>query len=289
MKKYHYSIHIPTSREHVWNTVIGKETYPQWTEEFAPGSSVQGEWKKGEKLLFVAANAHGTFDGMVSEVAELRSYEHISIHHLGILREGKECIDTQEAKEWKDAYENYTLTEDADGTVFEVAIDVEETWAPYFDEVWPKALERLKEVALHGESSSVTVYAWVKAPLQKVWECYTQAEHMTGWNFASDDWECPVATVDLREGGSFSSRMQAKDGSFGFDFCAIYTKVNAPASLSYVMEDGRTADVTLRAEGEYVHVAVRFDIEKQNSRAMQRDGWQAILNNFKTYVENIGE
>lgn len=285
MKKIHYSIHIPAPREKVWEATIGKEKYPQWTEEFCPGSDVQGEWKQGEKILFVAPNPNGSLDGMYSEIAELREHEFISIHHLGVLHEGKEITDTDEAKEWKDAYENYTLSDDGDGTLFEVDIDLEDNWIEYFNEVWPKALERLKEVAVDGQSSSVTVYTWIQAPIEKVWEYYTGAAHMRGWNFASDDWECPTASVDLREGGSFSSRMQAKDGSFGFDFGATYTKVDAPTSLSYTMGDGRSVDVALRAEGEYVQIAVRFDIEKLNSRDMQKGGWQAILNNFKKYVE----
>lgn len=282
MQRLHYSIHIPASRKKVWDALIGLETYPQWAEEFCPGSTIQCEWKQGEKVLFTAPNATGTMEGMSSEFAELRKEEYISIHHLGMLHDGKEVKD---GKEWKDTYENYTLSDDADGTLLEVDFDLEEAWMEYFQAVWPKALERIKEIAVHGESSSVTVFAWIKAPVEKVWECYTQGEHMTGWNFAADDWECPHATVDLKVGGSFSSRMQAKDGSFGFDFAAKYTKVDAPTSLSYLMEDGRTADVTLRAESEYVHIAVRFDIEKENPREMQRGGWQMILNNFKKYVE----
>lgn len=281
----YYSIHIPAPRNEVFQTVIGKETYPQWTEEFGPGSDVQGEWKQGETLRFTAPNANGSFDGMLSEVAQMRENEYIALHHMGMLRDGKEVTVGEESMLWKDAHEIYTFTESDHGTLFEVEVDIEEQWEDFFNDAWARALKRLQEVVIHGQSSSVTVQTWIKAPIQKVWELYIKPEHMTGWNFASDDWECPSATVDLRVGGNFSARMQAKDGSFGFDFAATYTQVMEPTSLSYVMEDNRAVDINVQSDEAHVHMTIRFDIEKENPRSMQRDGWQAILNNFKVYVE----
>ena len=284
MQRVTYSLFIPAPRQTVWDAVIGKETYPQWTEDFCPGSDVRGEWKAGEKIHFIAPNAEGTHDGMYSEIAELRPLEYISIHHLGILRNDQPVTEGKEAQEWKDAYENYTFTEEGAGTMFRVDIDLEENWIPFFNDLWPKALERVKQICIDGESNLVSVFTWIKAPTEKVWEYYTNPAHVTRWNFASPDWECPTATADLREGGKFSSRMQAKDGNMGFDFGGAYTKVEAPTHLAYRMDDGRTAQVDFRSEGEYVHVTVRFEKESMNPRALQKQGWQAILTSFADFV-----
>jgi uncharacterized protein YndB with AHSA1/START domain len=125
--------------------------------------------------------------------------------------------------------------------------------------------------------------------LQTTWECYTNPQHITKWNFASDDWCCPFAEVDLREGGKAVSRMEAKDGSFGFDFAVTYTDVVPLQKLHYVMEDGRNADITFTEQEGKTSVSITFDPENQNPTEMQRQGWQAILNNFKKYVELSNE
>lgn len=134
--------------------------------------------------------------------------------------------------------------------------------------------------------ASITINTSVNAFLQKAWDVYTKPEYITQWNHASDDWHCPSATNDLRTGGSFSSRMEAKDGSFGFDFGGTYTDVQPLERIAYTMGDGRTVEVHFAAEGEGTKVTVRFDAEDQNSEEMQRGGWQAILDNFKKCAEN---
>lgn len=287
-KKLKFSIKIPASSEKVWQAVIGKDTYPQWTEVFCSGSNVKGEWKKGEKIWFIGPNAKESFDGMYSEIADLKEYEFISIRHLGLIQDGKEVDPSQNSENWHNVYENYYFIEQEDGsTLFEVEIDMDEKWVDYFEATWPKALERLKEISTQGFSNSVTVFNFIKAPIEKIWDCYNDPKHIVCWNFASPDWECPSAEVDLQIGGKFKSRMQAKDGSFGFDFIVIYTNVDKPNKLAYKMEDGRTAEVNFTAYGEYVKAEVRFDIEKENPREMQRQGWQSILDNFKKYTEQV--
>jgi uncharacterized protein YndB with AHSA1/START domain len=129
----------------------------------------------------------------------------------------------------------------------------------------------------------ITVETTVPASLDKVWRAYTSPEAIKQWNSASDDWHTTAATVDLREGGSFSSRMEAKDGSMGFDFAGTYTKIIAPRFIEYAFGD-RTAAVEFTETPEGVHVRVTFDAETTHPLEQQRGGWQAILDNFARYV-----
>lgn len=135
----------------------------------------------------------------------------------------------------------------------------------------------------------ITVEATVQAPINKVWEYWTDPNHMTKWSFASDDWHTPFAENDLRVGGKFVARMEAKDGSFGFDFGGIYDEVKMHKVISYTMEDGRKVTVTFEEQGDKTKVVETFDAETENPIEMQQQGWQAILNNFKKYVEGSSE
>jgi uncharacterized protein YndB with AHSA1/START domain len=131
----------------------------------------------------------------------------------------------------------------------------------------------------------ITVEATLNAPIEKVWDCWTNPEHITKWNFASDDWHCPKAENDLRAGGKMNSRMEAKDGSFGFDFEAIYDEVTKHKKITYTMGDGRKATTTFKNSTGNTVVTIVFDAENENPAEMQQGGWQAILNNFKKYTE----
>lgn len=131
----------------------------------------------------------------------------------------------------------------------------------------------------------ITIEARVKAPLEKVWHDFTSPEAITAWNSASDEWHTTRATNDLRVGGTFSSRMEAKDGSAGFDFSGTYDEVITHERLAYTMEDGRKVEVRFVPEGDSVHIIETFDPETENSEDMQRAGWQAILDRFKRYCE----
>lgn len=128
----------------------------------------------------------------------------------------------------------------------------------------------------------------VDAPLSRVWECWTQPKHIVNWNFASDDWRCPTAVNDIRSGGSFSWRMEAKDGSMGFDFEGTYTTVEPQELIEYELGDGRNVKITFATTKEGVLVTEIFEAEKENTAEMQKQGWQAILGNFKEMVENRG-
>jgi len=130
----------------------------------------------------------------------------------------------------------------------------------------------------------ITIRATVFANKQKVWEYYTQPEHITKWNFANDDWCCPSASNDLKVGGRYVARMEAKDGSFGFDFDAVYTEINEGQNFTYEF-GGRFATVDFKETDGQTEVTITFDPETENSIDLQRQGWQAILDNFKKYTE----
>lgn len=132
----------------------------------------------------------------------------------------------------------------------------------------------------------ITVETSVKAPVVKVWSAYTTPDHIKQWNTASDDWHTTQAAVDLRVGGAFTSRMEAKDGSFGFDFAGTYTKVVPGELIEYRFGD-RTGAVEFLTGANAVTVRVTFDAESENPVEQQRQGWQAILNNFARHVEQL--
>lgn len=132
----------------------------------------------------------------------------------------------------------------------------------------------------------ITIETLITAPIEKVWDFWNEPKHITQWNAASEDWHTPQASNDLRPGGRLSSRMEAKDGSFGFDFEGTYTDVVPLSVISYTLEDGRTVTITFSSKGNQTLIKESFDAEGTNSIERQQAGWQAILDNFKKYVEN---
>ena len=136
------------------------------------------------------------------------------------------------------------------------------------------------------EKEWIEVEAMIEAPIKEVWEKWTSSEHIVKWNFAHESWCCPRAQVDLREEGIFSLRMEAVDGSAGFDFQGTYETVEDQAFLSIVLADGRLWEVEFSDLGQSTHVSERFQPESENSLELQQAGWQAILNQFKTYCES---
>lgn len=134
-------------------------------------------------------------------------------------------------------------------------------------------------------AQKITVETLIDAPVERVWEAYSTPEDIIQWNFASDDWCCPSAEADLKVGGAYKARMEAKDGSVGFDFEAVYDEVDPQKALTMAMSDGRKARTTFESVNGKTKVTTTFDAEDQNPIDMQRDGWQAILNSFKRNVE----
>lgn len=134
-------------------------------------------------------------------------------------------------------------------------------------------------------NKSITVQADIKSDIDKVWSYWTELQHITRWAFASDDWEATFAENDLKVGGKFTTRMSAKDKSAGFDFNGVYTDIKEHELIEYGMEDGRKVSIKFLQIPDGIRVIETFDMEHENSEELQRTGWQAIMNNFKTYVE----
>jgi uncharacterized protein YndB with AHSA1/START domain len=135
------------------------------------------------------------------------------------------------------------------------------------------------------DNQKITIEATINASLAKVWQYYTEPKHITQWNNASDDWHTTRAENDLRQGGKFLYRMEAKDGSFGFDFGGVYDEVKANELIGYTMDDGRKAKIVFASADDRTKIVIDFDAETENPIELQRDGWQAILDNFKKYVQ----
>ena len=137
------------------------------------------------------------------------------------------------------------------------------------------------------EKTTITIENTVNAPVEKVWNYWTKPEHITKWNSASDDWHSPRAENDLRPGGKFSCRMEAKDGSMGFDFGGVYNVIRTNEYIESTMGDGRKIWVTFTKQGNATKVVETFEAESTNSIELQKGGWQAILDNFKKYTESL--
>ena len=132
---------------------------------------------------------------------------------------------------------------------------------------------------------TITIQTNVKAPVLKVWNYWTKPEHIIKWNQASDDWHTTRAENDLRVGGRFLARMEAKDGSFGFDFGGIYDEVKENEYIEYTIGDGIKVKIIFTSQNDKTEIVETFEAENTNSLEMQKGGWQAILDNFKKYTE----
>lgn len=132
----------------------------------------------------------------------------------------------------------------------------------------------------------ITVETLVAVSIEKAWTYWTEPEHIKHWNFASDDWCAPNATNNLVAGGKFSFRMEAKDGSFGFDLDGVYDLVDKNKRIEYTLADGRKVKIEFASLQSKIKITESFEAETENSEELQRGGWQAILNNFKKLVES---
>jgi len=138
-----------------------------------------------------------------------------------------------------------------------------------------------------SNKTPITVETTVHTPVEKVWECWTVPGHITQWNNASDDWHTPYAENDLRVGGKFLSRMEARDGSFGFDFEGVYDVVVPNELIAYTLGDGRKVRIRFSPSGDKTAIVETFEAENQHSVELQKAGWQSILDNFRKYTETI--
>lgn len=146
MEKLHFNIEINSPKEKVWHTMLDDKTYRQWTEPFHPGSFYKGDWSKGSKMLFLGPGDKGDM-GMVSRIKENDPYKFISIEHLGVFSNGVEDTSSEDVKKWAGAFENYTFKEKNGGTEVLVDLDINDDYKDMFNEMWPKALKKLQEIA----------------------------------------------------------------------------------------------------------------------------------------------
>lgn len=147
MEKLHFSINIHAPKEKVWDAMLGEETYKKWTDVFMAGSYYEGDWNEGSKMLFLAPDESGKMGGMVSRIKENRLYEYISIEHIGMVQNGIEDTSSDDVKKWAGALENYTFKENNGTTEVLVDLDSNEEYKEMFEEMWQKALLKLKKLA----------------------------------------------------------------------------------------------------------------------------------------------
>lgn len=283
MQKINFSATINAPKEKVWEILWNRDSYRSWTKVFSESSDVQTDnWKEGTKVIF--GDNQGS--GMVARVAANRPNEFMSFEHLGVMKDGVEDTTSDEVKNWAGAKENYTLREENGNTRLDVEMDITEEFKEFMETAWPKAMDKIKDLAEGKAKTLITIQTEVNAPVEKVWERWNKPEHITQWNQASPDWHCPKASNDLRPGGTLNATMAAKDGSFSFDFAGVYDEVVPNKKLSYTIGDGRKVNVAFEEKNGKTAITESFEAENTHPLEMQRGGWQAILDSFKNYTEN---
>ena len=278
MKTLEFKIDINAKAENVWFMLWNDTYYRKWTSVFCEGSYAVSDWKEGSSIQFLAPGG----GGMYSKIARLVPNEKMYFTHIGEVKDFKELPLDDESKSWSGAQENYELSEKNGVVTLTVKLDLVEKHFEYFQKTFPQGLEMVKKLA---EEKMLEITTTINAPVEKVWNCWTEPKHIVKWNFASDDWHSPHSENDLRVGGKFTTRMEAKDGSFGFDFGGVYDDVKMHQLISYKMEDGRVVKTSFEKVENQTKVTTLFQAEMENAFDLQQGGWQAILNNFKKYVE----
>jgi uncharacterized protein YndB with AHSA1/START domain len=279
LKKISFSTNIKATKEKVWAVLWNDESYKAWTATFATGSCAVSDWQEGSKILFL----DGKGDGMYCTIAKKIPNEYISFKYNGEIKNNIELPVDEKNSDWVNGFENYTLKQENGITTLTVEMTVTEGMMDYFNKTFPVAIENIKKLA--EAAIAVTVEATVNSPVEKVWEYWNKPEHITQWCNASPDWHAPSAENDLQMGGKFVTRMEAKDGSFGFDFWGIYDEVKTNELIAYTMGDRRKASIIFSSDGNTTTIIETFEAEEENPVEMQRGGWQAILDNFKKYTE----
>lgn len=278
MQKLNFSVAIHAPVEKVWWTLWNDPSYRQWASVFYEGSFAVSDWKQGSKVHFLSPEGGGMF----SVIDEMIPNEVMTFRHLGFVKDFMEQPVDEATTQWSGAIEKYVLTQNNGLTTLRVELDTVESHADYFQDSFPKSLERVKQLA---ENFALIVTATVKTPIEKVWACWNEPEHITKWCQASDDWHAPYAENDLSVGGKFKTTMAAKDGSVSFDFEGTYTNIEPLQTIGYTITDGRKVKISFSDLGGETRVIETFEPESTHSWEMQQAGWQAILDNFRQYTE----
>lgn len=273
-----FSIEINTTPERVWFALWDEYYYRHWTSVFCEGSYAESDWVEGGKIHFLSPGGNG----MYSEITCNKAFEKMHFTHIGEIRNFEEQPLSDEVKTWTGARENYDLNLIDGSVALTVTLDLDEKHADFFAEVFPKGLALVKQSA---ENLMVVIETEVLADMDKVWNYWTNPEYIVQWNYASQDWHTTKATNDLRVGGKFMSRMEAKDGSFGFDFDGEYTEVVLHKTIRYKLGDNRRVDISFLPQEKSVKIIEKFDHENEFPIHYQKAGWLSILLNFKKLVE----
>lgn len=277
MERLQFSTSIQAPPARVWFALWNDQLYRRWTKAFSENSYAVSDWQPGSRVHFL----DGKGRGMYSRIAEMVPDEKMVFEHIGDIFNNEEQPPTGN---WTGATEGYALMPTDTGTQLDVWVDTETNWADMFNQTFPKAMALLKALC---EDFRIVVTTTVAAPAQTVWDCWTLPEHITQWNFASPDWCCPRAQNDLRPGGKLISRMEARDGSMGFDFEAVYSVVVPPQQIDMELGDGRKVSVSFSENDGKTVVTESFEPENIHSLDLQYAGWNAILQNFKAYTEGL--
>jgi uncharacterized protein YndB with AHSA1/START domain len=273
-----FSIEINASPEKVWFALWDDWHFRLWTNIFYEGSYMVTTWKEGGKVHFLSPGGEGMFS-----LLELNQpCEKMHFRHIGTIKNFEEQPRDEESELWKGSREYYSLSVKDGVTLLHVSVDIPDQFLDFTLETFPKGLAIVKQMA---ENFMITVTARIDKSVDEVWEKWTAPKHIAEWNYASDDWHSPYAENDLKKGGKFLTRMEAKDGSFGFDFWGIYDQVDINREIRYTMGDGRKAKITFTSLENKTEITESFEAESTNSPELQRNGWQAILNNFRNYCE----
>lgn len=272
-------------RKLVWDCHTKSELLDQW---FAPKplttKTRSMEFREGGHWHYAMVEPNGTEHWGWTEYQQIKPIDFYKATDSFSNASGKINNDLPRS-EWK-----VNFTDKGENTVVETVIqykslaDLETVIQMGVEKGMLATMEKLDEL-LVKISNKITVAATIDAGIDKVWNFYTSPDHITQWNFADPSWHCPAASNDMRPGGKYVARMEARDGSFGFDFEAVYNSVVDGESFAYTMPDGRRVDVNFSSNGEQTEAVVSFDPESENPADMQKGGWQAILNNFKKYAE----
>lgn len=275
-KEYAITIHAPTQT--VWFCLWNQYHYQQWTQAFCKGSYViTDDWKEGSGVHFLTPDGRGMF----SKVTANQAPHKMKFTHLGKISNFKEEPASESTLKWSGAKETYLLTENNGSTHLQVKADVDDSFMDFMDKTFPQALINIKTQA---ENFYITVQASVTGSLEQVWKKWTSPQDVLQWNAASDDWHTTAAENNLTVGGKFKYRMEAKDGSMGFDFEGVYTQVEPQSLIAYVLGDGRKVNIHFEEKGEEILVTESFHPEHINSFDLQYFGWQQIMNRFKNYA-----
>ncbi len=282
MEKTEFKVTINAPLEKVWYSLWDQDNYNAWTSVFCEGSHAISDWEEGSKVHFLSPGG----EGMSSLIEECKLFKVMSFKHITGLKNFEEQPIDEKTKEWSGCIERYELSESNGQTSVLVIIDISEPHIAYFKETFPKGLQIVKDIAENPVVSSITVRTSTQESLEKVWDYWTSPEHIVNWNFASDDWYCPKATNDLKVNGSFNYTMAAKDDTMSFDFEGKYTEIENHKKIVYNIIDGRKVTISFNVLDGKTIITQTFEPENENTVDLQRSGWQAIMTNFKKYIEN---